>query len=74
VRGSQNGAAAGQSAPDTHCTQALLTGSHRGVAPAQSASVRHPTQMPAELRQTGVAVMPVQALMASSPQDPHTAD
>jgi hypothetical protein len=55
VRGSQSGAAAGQSAVVVHATQVRFTGSQRGDAPVQSASVRQPTQLPAAARQNGVA-------------------
>jgi hypothetical protein len=72
VRGSQNGVVAGQSMPNVHCTQVLLTGSHRGWAPLQSRSVRQPTQIPAALRQNGVAGRPGQTVVSSSPQVPHT--
>ena len=68
VRGSQSGAAAGQSAADAHGTQVRLTGSQRGEAPAQSASVRQLTQIPAAAKQNGV-VDPAGQL-PSSPQVP----
>jgi hypothetical protein len=67
LRGSHNGAAAGQSPADAQATQARFTGSQRGDVPEQSASVRQATQTPAVTRQKGVG--DPAAHTASSPHE-----